>query len=444
MSWLNLLLAPIETPTDTGGTHKEDVIKMFGDEDDTDTETLELPGEKRTDKTDGKEKEGEETDDKEKDGEVKDEDDEDKETEEELDDELKDLEDEIKEPTEEELELVTPVRRREILAKYPKLFKEFPYLESAYYRERKFTEIFPTIAEAESAVKKGRALDTFESELRSGNTENVLKLVKDSNSNAFAKIVDDYLPTLAKVDEKAFYHVLGGVIKDTIISMVRESKNSKDDELAKAAERLNHFVFGTKEFVPQEPMAKEEKEDSSEKKLQNREQEIVREKFVATRDGLNSKVENVLKKTIAGNIDPRDSMTEYIKKNASREALESVTAMIERDTRFKSLLDRLWEKTIKGNFQQVDVDRIKSAYLSKAKTLLPTVLKKARTDALKGMGKRVREEKEETPEPEETNPPERKKEGRTTPSSNRGLESDRERAKKIPAHVSTRDYLMQD
>ena len=48
-------------------------------------------------------------------------------------DELKDIEEELKGPKEEDLELTTPVRRREILAKYPKLFKDFPYLEKAYY-----------------------------------------------------------------------------------------------------------------------------------------------------------------------------------------------------------------------------------------------------------------------------------------------------------------------
>lgn len=433
----NPIMAPVDSPANSGGIDKEDVIKMFeeGDEEET-TEPLELTDKKEKSE---KEDEGEE----EKEPEVEDDE---KELEEDDNEELKELEDELKEPTEEELELVTPVRRKEILAKYPKLFKDFPYLESAYYRERKFTEIYPTIAEAETAAKKGRALDSFEGELKSGKTENILKIVKDSDVNAFNKIVDDYLPTLSRVDDKAFYHVIGGVIKDTIISMVRSARASRDEELTKAAEQLNKFIFGTTEFVPHEPLSKEQPKNEAEDRLRDREQQIVAQKFQSTRDELNTKVDGILKKTIDGNIDPRSSMSDYIKKNASREALETVTAMIDRDNRFKQLLDRLWERAIKNDFNKEDTDRIKSAYLSKAKTLLPTVIKKARTEALKGMGKRVREEKVEEEEPEETNPPkkDKEKEGRTTPSSNRGQKSDRDRAKEIPAHVTTRDYLMQD
>src|SRR5689334_21691102 len=44
-------------------------------------------------------------------------------------DEKLELEDEDEEPKEEDLALQTPPRRKEILAKYPNIFKEFPYLQ---------------------------------------------------------------------------------------------------------------------------------------------------------------------------------------------------------------------------------------------------------------------------------------------------------------------------
>src|SRR6187399_1594582 len=78
------------------------------------------------------------------------------------DDELKEIEEELDGPKEEDLELMTPVRRREILAKYPKLFKDFPYLEKAYYREQQFTEVYPTIQDARAAHEKSQILDRVE------------------------------------------------------------------------------------------------------------------------------------------------------------------------------------------------------------------------------------------------------------------------------------------
>ena len=83
-------------------------------------------------------------------------------------DELKEMEEELEGPSEEDMELMTPVRRKEILAKYPQLFKDFPYLEKAYYRDQQFTEVFPTIQDAKIAVEKATILDRFEQQVVNG------------------------------------------------------------------------------------------------------------------------------------------------------------------------------------------------------------------------------------------------------------------------------------
>src|SRR5262245_60605887 len=94
-------------------------------------------------------------------------------------DELKEIEEELKAPEDENLlEITTPVRRKEILAKYPKLFKDFPYLEKAYYREQQFTELLPTIADAKLAVEKAQILDRTEQQVMSGDIIGVLSAYK--------------------------------------------------------------------------------------------------------------------------------------------------------------------------------------------------------------------------------------------------------------------------
>ncbi len=309
-------------------------------------------------------------------------------------DELKEIEQELEEPDEEQLELVTPVRRREILKKYPTLFKDFPYLEKAYYREQAYTEILPTINDAKQAVEKAEVLDKFERDLNDGNTELILKATKAESPKAFNKIVDNYLPTLAKIDKDAYHHVIGNVIKHTIMQMVSEGRRSKNESLESSAAILNQFVFGSSDFEPPSSLVRNEKpEDNTEKDELNKErQAFVRQKFESARDDLNTRVTNSLKNTIADNIDPKESMTEYIRKNASREAMDTLERLIENDSRFKVIVDKLWEKAFEQNFSRESVERIKSAYHSKAKTLLPSVIKKARIEALRGMGKRVRED----------------------------------------------------
>jgi len=306
------------------------------------------------------------------------------------DDELSDIERELEGPSEEQLELMTPARRRDILKKYPTLFKDFPYLEKAYYREQQFTELLPTIEDAKMAVEKARILDQFESQVMGGNIETILKAVKAESPEAFYRAADDYLGTLARVDEKAYFHVLSTIGKSTIMAMVNEANRSNNDVLRSAAQILNQFLFASSEFTPATKLAGEKPKDNGQnQEVDQRQRQFVQQAFNSTRDDLNTRVNNTLRNTVDVNIDPKGTMNDYTKRNASRDAMEQLEGLIVQDSRFRILSDRLWERAFQSNFAKADVDKIKTAYLSKAKTLLPTVLKKARQEALKGMGKRV-------------------------------------------------------
>lgn len=436
----------------SGNLSKDDMIDFMASDDDKDIIPLEdtPPKPKKEDK--GKEKDLS----KEKEDKIPEEDDEEQEEEleveeDEEDDELKEIEDELEPPTDEQLELVTPVRRREILKKYPTLFKDFPYLEKAYYREQQFTELLPTIDDAKEAVEKSEILDRFENDLMSGSTETVLKAVKETNQAGFYKIVDEYLPTLAKVDEQAYFHVIGNLTKNTIVSMVQEARRlgiGSDNEgkpqpgvaLQNAALLLNQFVFGTSDFKPPTQLSNQGRpeDNSKERQIQEREQNFIRGQFESTRGDLNTRVNNSLKNTIDANIDPKSSMTDYVRKNASRDAHDNLSILINQDNRFRALVDKLWEKAFEDGFSKVSTDRIRSAYVSKAKTLLPSVIKKARNEALRGMGKRIKDDEgEETTTRRGPVPTGR-------PRSQQSGSGKIREAKDIPKGMSTIDFLNSD
>jgi hypothetical protein len=359
------------------------------------------------------------------------------EEEEEEEDELKEIEEELEEPTEDKLELVTPVRRREILAKYPQLFKDFPYLEKAYYREQQFTEVFPTITDAKEAAEKAEVLDKYEVDIMKGNIGVVLNAVKEESDDAFSELVDNLLPALQKTDQNAYYHVMGNVIKQTIYSMWQEGNQSNNDVLKNAAQIVNQYVFGSNTFVPPSNLSakKQPQETEREQELQERERTYITERFESARDDLQTRADNTLKATIEQNVDPKKTMTDYVRKNAVREAHEILVNLIDKDSRFGNILDRLWEKAFERNFDKQSMDSIKSAYFTKAKTLLPSVIKKARLDALRGMGKRVREDEEETSTPANKGP--------VTPG--RPLSKGKiTSAKEIPKGMTSLEFLNQD
>lgn len=414
---MHLQFNELFSPEDAGsgsGESDSDTIELLSEEE---PETLDI-----TEKKEPKEEdEGEEED-------------------EEKEDELKELEDELKPPREEDiLELTTPVRRKEILAKYPKLFKDFPYLEKAYYREQQFTEILPTIQDARQAVEKAQILDRTEQQVMSGDIAPILTAARQESQEAFNKIADNYLPALRQVDQQAYYHVLGNVLKDTIITMVREGKNLGEQgaPLTAAANILNQFVFGSNTFQPPRPLSRQTnpQDQDRERQIQYENQQRFTAQFESVKDDLQMRADNVLKSTIDGHIDPRGSMSDYVKGKAKEDAFNNLEELISKDSRFRSLLDKLWEKAFESNFDKGSTDKIKSAYLSKAKTLLPSVIKKARNDALRGQGGRVREEEEEI-EPRKAPV----SQGKSTPPSSGRIRKPSD----IPKGMSTLDVLMKD
>lgn len=371
------------------------------------------------------------------------------------DDELKEIEEELdsakKDGEEEDVsELMTPALRKDILTKYPKLFKDFPSLEKAYYREREYTEIFSTVNNAKEAASKARSLDQLENQVMTGDIAPILQAAKNGDQESFYRIADNYLPALKHVDQQAYYNVLGNVIKDTIVTMVKEGRalGEQGAPLQAAANILNQFVFGSQNFTPPTRLSRQAPPDEMQRQNQQVQQDRQRtmDTFTSVKDDLQNRADNVLRSTIEQNIDPRNSMTDYVRRTATRDAFETLEGLIDKDTRFHSLLDRLWERAFQQNFSKDSTDKIKSAYLSKAKTLLPSVIKKARNEALRGLGRRVSDsstDDESSSEQEQTTTrksasPSSNTTGRSTPPPRGKFKN----AKDIPKEMSTLDVLM--
>lgn len=343
-------------------------------------------------------------------------------------DEGKEEEPEIKlEDTEENIELLLPSKRQDILKKYPSLFKDFPYLEKAYWRDQKFTEIISTPEEAQELVSKAEQYDRLEEKVLSGDIVEIIELAKKSDGQAFAKIVDNYLPALHKTDPAAYMHIVGNVFKNAVSSMYSEGKRLQNEELEKAAVILNQFIFGSSNYEAPQSYGKPQNTEA-EDKIKQREKELIERQFTRVHEELSGRVNNILKSSITEHIDPKQEMTDYAKKNAIRDALETTTALIDQDSQFRKMLDGLWKKAFESDFSQQSVNAIRSAYLGKAKSLLGQVIKKTRAEALKDGSRRKAESKEDN-----------------SPVTSSGrAPSTKSKAPEFKQGMRTVDYFMQD
>jgi hypothetical protein len=320
---LNVNTPTVKTPSTADDVNeflkpdKIDDVKDDKKDDKKDDEEIDLLEDEEDEKLDLEDDKKDKKDKKKKDDDELNEDDE----EDEDDDEVKD---------DDEIDIEAPPRKKDIVAAYPDFFKKFPWMEKMMYRDQRYTELFGSFDDAKEVAESAQVLATFEQDLVKGNTETILKQIKDNSPKSWNKIVDNYLGTLAKVDKEAYFEVAGSVGKEIILNLVTDAQNRlqadpKDETgktLKQVASILNQFLFGSTTFTPHKPRVEGKEEGDSE--LDNERKEFMRERFVTVRDELQTKIDRTLRATISEYIDPKGEMSDYVKKNAIRDAINMV------------------------------------------------------------------------------------------------------------------------
>lgn len=453
MSLLINFLEPLFSPADDSGDggsqgvkSANDVLKMLGDDDPGDEDdSLDLedknenPVEEDSDDSDaGKTGSGDKSNDEPESDES------DAEDLDELEDDLAD--DEI-DADDKEFELIAPARKKEILAKYPKLFEDFPYLQVAYYRDKQFTEVFPTVGEAREAKEGLEVLARFDGDLKEGNIQNILSAALQSDKNSFYTIIDNLMPAIASLDEKAHHHIIGRISNQIISALVEDSKKPGMEVLGQAALVLNQYIYGTNDPQPTQNLAPKKEGNPEQEKLAQERNQFLRERFDNAREEISTRIDNSIRATLDQNIDPKGQMTDYVKRNAMRDVQEKLETIMRKDARFKSVLTKLWQKAQASNFNDESRKAIRSAYLGRAKALLPGVINAARREALKGLGRKVKEDSEENSDviKRQTSRKGPITPGGSTTSVNRGKSDSGSKGKNsVPNGMSIRDFILAD
>ena len=366
----------IDGPIENKGLSEEGIINLLSEDDDEDDDK------KSKDEDKDKDEEEDKRGDKDEDKDLKLDNDEDEEKdkedkEDEKEDEDKDLE--------KELDLVAPHKKKDILKEFPTLFKKFPYLEQSYYGYQQYVEVFPTVDDAKEAQDAVSAFSKFEHSVMGGTTEDVLKAVK-SNDKVFAKLVDDYLPALYRVDQGAAQHIVANVYKNAIAAMFKHAKDNKNEDVEKAATLIYQFLFPGVEWTPPSRLSKEDPKEVD--KISEERREFQMEKFTTFQGELQGKVDNIVMSTIITNIDPKNSMSKFEKKHAANEAFQLAERAMLADKSFMAQMDRLWKAVIQNNYNRSAADNIRRTYLGKAKSVLKAAIKQARNEALGGKGRK--------------------------------------------------------
>lgn len=301
----------------------------------------------------------------------------------------------------EDIEITAPPKKQELLKAFPDLFTKFPWFEKMLFRDRQYSEMFGSVDDAKEAIDKVNGYEAFERDLIEGNTEKVLKSVKDLDPKAWDKIVDNYLPTLLKIDREAYIDVVSNIGKGFIKRIFEQGKTNNDEELQTLAAGLNKWLFGNTTLEPIKQRSKEQPKDNE---LEQERKSFNQERLATAQGELGSKIENVLKSTISEYIDPKDEMSAYVKKNAIRDCLNELHNTISRDPAFVKGLNKLWETAFSDKFSQNSLGRIRATYLGRSKRELGPIIKRVRAEAQKEVSSKKKEEDKEEESPRRRGP----------------------------------------
>lgn len=295
---------------------------------------------------------------------------------------------------------------------YPDIDKKFPFVRNLIHRDRRYTELFGSLDDAEQVAEQVKELpeltekvevfQEFEKSLLDGNIAFTLKNLKETDGKAYDKVIDTMVGQLATFDKEAYFEVCGRIINKLVGDMYTAGKDQDQEDLQQAAVLINQFMGWGKNYKATanrvNTTEKPDEVSDERKKLELEKAELVQTKLNDASGEIQSKVGNVFKATVEKHIDPKDSMTEFVKKHAVSAVIDDVYKQLESDKTFNKTKDNLYRLAQKENFSTESKDRIRRFFNTEITKKLPGALRKARTEALKDMPRKIKtDEEEETP-----------------------------------------------
>ena len=320
---------------------------------------------------------------------VKDEEDEEPDTDKTTDDE-EDEEDETetKEPAD---ALITA---KDLKAKYPDIFKKFPELKGAIYRDQQYSQIFADPREAQAAAQASETFQEMSNDLLSGDVAPLINAIKKSGDDSYTKFVSNILPALEKSDEATFMRVLEPQFKRLLRSAYATATKKGDKNLAASAQHIHNFIF--ENFDLQEKAAFEteaRKKTPEQERWERKTQELERRDYTTAKYGVDNSWIQGVQDEFLRDLDPNNTLGKWTRDKLVESAVIELNRQMTGDTRFQKQMSMLWKQAQASGYDNASKSRIVNTALARAKQMIPELRGKLKREAL---GKATRKIEEKT------------------------------------------------
>ena len=282
-----------------------------------------------------------------------------------------------------------------IKTKYPNLFKDFPEIQEALGRERGYTEVFTTVEEAKEAQEKASDYNYLENLVAKGtpeSTKEFLDIMKENDADNYKGYVNSFLPALMKADSDTYFAITLPIMQNILQGAYKEGIGNENENLKGSALWLSKYLFGDIAFAKGEkalPTLKvDRKVNPEEDKFSKEKEEFYSQRAKEFETAVYSTADKRLENVITEGLDPNNEFSSFELKHLVKDIAAEIQLRLDKDDLHMSRMNALWQQAGKSAMSEESKNRIVSAFLSRAKTILPDVRKEIKALA---KGKQIKE-----------------------------------------------------
>lgn len=279
------------------------------------------------------------------------------------DSEREETEEEPEESESEDDKLITRPSWKEITEKYPEIAKNKDFREM-YHREREYSDLFPTVADARTAAEKVSVFDSFDDKISEGDAKFLFESLNPEVLSRFAKNV---LPALYNVSEESFRDAVNPFLITVLHNVKSVAERNGDKNLRLSLQHISRAIFG-KIDLPDLPSGKVDPDVKRlEDQIKTERDARLNADHRSFMDSADKSIKRQLNEVLLQGLDPKGEMSDFTKNAIIKETIEEMHQVLDSDKAFKSKLQNLIRAARNANYSSEYKPRVISAYLGRAK-----------------------------------------------------------------------------
>jgi len=294
------------------------------------------------------------------------------------DDREGDTEQKDKKQSEDEDTLIR-VSYSDVKKEFPEFFKRFPQLKTAFFREQEFTKRFANLEDADEAIEAIESFRAVEDTVKAGNAAEFLDQVATISDRAVDRFANNFLPALFEKNQKAYFRVTAPLIRNVLAEVLEAGQENSNTNLQNAAMVVHQAIFRDDKYG-KVPMGQRLAQPDPE--LTQERNEFYTGKHNELMFGVTKDIRSQLETEIAKSIDPTKSMRPGIKKLIMEKIVAEVDKEVSSDANHMNRIMSLWRRERQSKYSGRYKGSIVTAYLSRARTSIPSIRKRVRSEIM--------------------------------------------------------------